>query len=129
MGFSKLIRNMVSVADKLTKDLQVPVIHEPWISNDATYGTPVYGAPVTRLAIVEMKQRTLRLNNGQEITQRASVTFTYPIEANGAEGRQEPIDIRDKLTLPSGYSGPIKVVEGLENNFPDSPYLLEVLLG
>jgi hypothetical protein len=78
---------------------------------------------------VEMKQRTLRSNTGMEITQRATVTFLYPISANGAADRQEPLDIRDKLTLPSGYSGPIRIIEGLENNYPDSPYLLEVILG
>lgn len=129
MGLARLVRNAVALANNLTKDLQVPVIHEPWIGNDPTFGTPLYGTAVTRLALVEMKQRTLRSNSGQEIMQRAAVTFTYPIEANGAAHRQEPLDIRDKLTLPSGYTGPIRMIEGLENNFPDSPYLLEIILG
>jgi hypothetical protein len=129
MGLAGLVRKSVALANKLTKDLQVPVIHEAWIGNDTTYGTPLYAAPIRRLALVEMKQRTLRSNTGMEITQRATVTFLYPIPANGAADRQEPLDIRDKLTLPSGYSGPIRIIEGLENNYPDSPYLLEVILG
>lgn len=129
MGFAKTIRKAVAIADRLTADMQVTVQHHCWIGNDSVYGTPLYATPVARQAIVEMKQRTLRLSNGQEILQRASIYFLRPITANGATDRVEPVDIRDKFVLPNGYTGPVKNVEGLENNFPDSPYLVEVMLG
>lgn len=128
MGLPDIIRNAVAIANKVTIDLQVPVEHYPWISDGATYGEPVYGDPTTRLALVEMRQRMMRIE-GQDILLKAIVSFLVPIEPNGAENRQEPIDPRDKIVLPNGYTGPIKTIEGLENNFSDTPYTLEVTLG
>lgn len=120
---------MVAVADNVTQDLQVTVQHYPWIGNDSTYDKPRYDTPVSRLALVEMKQRLIRLPSGQEIMQRAVVTFLRPIAPNGADGRREPIDPRDKIVLPNGYTGPIKNVEGLETHLDNSPYFAEVVLG
>ena len=128
MALSTIIRNTIAIADRLTIDLQVPVQHYAWIADGSTYGEPVFASPVTRLALVEMRQRLIRLE-GQDIIQRAVVTFLRPIAANGASDRREPIDLRDKLVLPNGYTGPIKNVEGLENNFDDSPYMVVVILG
>ena len=127
MGIASIIRGGVAVANKVTKDLQVSILHYAWIEDDEK-GAPVYAPPVTRKALVELRQRLLRID-GQDILQKAVVSFLEPIPANGTADRQEPIDPRDKIVLPNGYTGPIKTIEGLENNFTDSPYTLEVTLG
>jgi len=129
MSFSKTIRSAVALADKITADLQVDVVHYAWIGTDSTYGAPEYAVAVTRKALVELKQRVLKTADGQDFVQKASITFLRPITANGAVNRLEPIDLRDKFTLPNGYTGPVKLVEGLANKFADSPYTLEVVLG
>lgn len=129
MGLSNLIRNGVAIANRLTTDLQVSITHYAWIGQGATYGEPLYSTPITRTAIVELKQRMIRIPGGEDIWQKASVTFLEPIAANGAAGRREPIDPRDKIVLPDGYTGPIRDVIGLANNFADSPYMIEVILG
>lgn len=129
MGLKATIKKGIALADSLTADLQVTIYHSAWIGTDEVFGQPVYADPIARQALVENKQRTLRTDAGQDILQRAVVTFLRPITANGAPGRREPIDIRDKIVLNTGYTGPIKLVEGLENSDSDSPYLLEVILG
>ena len=129
MGLKDLIRNVVAIADGITSDLQVPVTHYAWIADDTTYGKPLYADPIERMAIVEKKIRHFRVQGGEEIIQKASVTFLQPIAPNGAAERQEPIDPRDQIVLNDGYTGPIKFIEGLNNTFSDSPYLLEVILG
>jgi hypothetical protein len=129
MGLKNLIRNVIATADSVTSDLQVPVLHYAWIGNDSVYGGPLYAAPITRQAIVEKKIRNFRIESGEEILQKATITFLRPISHNGAANRQEPIDPRDKLVLDDGYTGPIKFISGLNNTFSDSPYMLEVILG
>jgi hypothetical protein len=126
---AKTIRNLVALADLLTLDLQVPIQFYAWIGDDTTYGTPVYDDPITMNALVEMKQRVFRDVNGHEIVQRAQITILRPIAPNGAANRREPIDLRDKIVLSSGYTGPIKAVEGLETTLANSPYFAEVTLG
>ena len=129
MGLANTIRNVIAIADRITTDLQVPVQHYAWIRNDLEYSDKsIYAAPITRLAIVNRRERLFRFE-GQDLIQRASVIFLRPITANGATGRREPVDPRDKIVLPDGYTGPIRDVRGLENTFSDSPYMLEVILG
>jgi hypothetical protein len=129
MSLADIVKAGVAIADSQTQSLQVPVTFEAWIGDDEVYSRPQYAAPVTMMALVEMKQRLIRLPNEEEILQRAMVTFLRPIAPNGAAERREPIDPRDKITLPNGYTGPIKNVEGLETTLPNSPYFVEVTLG
>jgi len=130
MPLATVIRNSIAIAKKVANNgkLLVTVQHHAWIADGAVHGEPVYDDPVARLALVEMKQRLIRLE-GQDFIQKAVVTFLEPIAANGAANRFEPIDLRDKIVLPNGYTGPIKDVQGLENQFSDSPYMVEVILG
>lgn len=128
MGFDTIFRKMIGVIDKTSSSLQVPVTHYPWIDS-GDYSEPKYGLPITRLAVVDFSQRLHRMSNGQEIMQRASITFPRPIEANGAKDRKEPIDSRDKLVLANGYSGPILDVEGVLDPSTNLPYSVQVILG
>lgn len=131
MKIAGIVRKMIAVADRATAtDLQVTVQHYAWIGDGTTYSEPLYDDPVPRLALVELRQRNYRSADGKDIVQRARITFLRPIDANGADERREPIDTRDKILLPNDYTGPIvDVIGGLDNNFSDSPYLLEVVLG
>lgn len=130
MGLASTIKKAVALADKITSDLQVPVLHYAWIGKDATFGSPRYETtPVTRMAIVELKERSIRLPDGSNVWQKASITFLRPIAPNGAANRREPIDQRDKFILPSGYTGPIRDIMGLDTNLANSPYMVEVILG
>jgi hypothetical protein len=128
MGLQDLIRSGVATANGITEELQVAVTHEPWVGKDQ-YGGPVFGTPVSRQALVEMKQRLRRSYTGQEVMQMAAVTFLVPVEPNGAAGRREPIDPRDRITLPDGTTGPILDAAGLADPDTANPYFQVVALG
>ena len=128
MGLNSLIRSSVSIADNVTKTLQSTVLHSAWIGY-GSYAEPLYSTTISRKALVEYKQRMYTMGNGQEIVQKAVITFVGPIEANGAIDRQEPLDSRDKITLPSGYTGPILSVEGVVDPSTNQPYMFVVVMG
>lgn len=128
MGLSDIVRSGIATANSLTANLQDEVLHEPWIGNDK-FGKPMYGIGVSRPALVERKAANRFGNNGQVIVQNAQVTFIYPISPNGAARRQEPVDPRDRITLPDGWTGPIVNVQGLVDPSTGLPYMTEVSLG
>lgn len=128
MALNDLIRMGVAVADKVTKSAQVNVIHSPWMGSDI-YGGPSYGPSAVRPAIVEYAQRLRQIGNGQEIMQKASVLFVGPIPDYNISERRNPIDPRDQIFLPNGYTGPILSVEGVVDPSTNSLYTVEVILG
>jgi hypothetical protein len=128
MGLANTIRKGVAIANSATKDLQVEIIFYAWIGSDAD-GKPKYDTPIGILALVEEKQHNRRLGVGQEIFPKASLTILSPLTANGALGRHEPIDPRDKFILPNGSTGPILDVKGMIDPKTKLPYLHEVTLG
>ena len=128
MNLNKIISNAMKIVDKTTDSLQDSVRHYPWIGND-TYNAPQYAVYTIRKGIVEEKEYSRRMPSGEEILQKASVTFPRPIAPQGAEGRREPIDPRDKIVLPSGYTGPILGVFGVVDPETHQPYSFEVVLG
>lgn len=111
MRFDALIRSAVATADRITAALQDAVTHEAWTGADA-YGNPTYAAGVSRDAIVEYNPAIQRLLTGQIVTATARVLFLRPIAANGASGRREPLDPRDRFTLPDGRQPPVLSVDG-----------------
>lgn len=132
MAFDALIRSAIATADSVLESLQADVVHHAWIADGTTYGDPQYATPaITRSAIIEQKQRMRRMADGREILQLAVITFPRPIAANGAANRREPIDPRDKLVLPNGFTGPIADVSSIGPIDPTtgSPYGLEVIIG
>ena len=128
MGLDSILRNAIATANSVTSSLQSTILHEAWIGQDG-YGKPTYATGVQRQAIVEMRQRRRPLPDGRELIQEAHITFVQPIAANGASERREPIDPRDRITLPSGLTGPIHDVRGVVDPGTNQPYLLEVVLG
>lgn len=127
MAFDDLIRTGVSLADSLTGSLQATVAHQAWTGSDGFNDT--YAASVDRQAIVERKNRERQTADGRTILTTAQITFLRPIAAQGAAGRQEPIDSRDKLTLPDGSTDPIADVEALLDPDTGRGYYAVVWLG
>ncbi len=136
MGLGALVRNAVSTANSLTggtDGLQAEITHEPWTGLDG-YGKPSYGSAVTRLAIVELaalhnRPAAVRLDSGEVLVVRATVTILSPIRANAASGRKGPVDPRDRITLPDGTTGPILTINAPVDPATAAPYFYEIGLG
>ena len=125
MALADIVRGAVAIANNVTSSLQVIVMHEPWMGSDK-YGKPIYDHPVPRPAMVDRKTASI---GGQQIVQNTSVTFICPINPHGAANRQEPLDPRDRITLPDGWTGPIVNVNGPVDPLTGMPYLYQVSLG
>ncbi len=110
MGLDAVIRSGVATANKVTDSLQVQVTIRPWIAQD-TFGKDTFGSAKKYRALVEQGERQFKTQTGVMINVQATVTFLKPIVPNGADGRTEPIDDRDIITLPDGTTGPTMIGE------------------
>lgn len=129
MSLADLVRSSVAVADRVTRALQVDVEHEAWIGQSSTT-KPTYAAAVNVKAIVEQGPKALRTPSGETIPIKAVISILHTIADNGAAGRKEPIDPRDRFTLPDGTVGaPILGAEGLVDTLTEKPYAYTVALG
>lgn len=123
MPLDKVFRSVVKVADKVFKSVQEEVIHQTWVGSDG-YGNDYPMVPVTRMALVEQKLQSVRLQDGSFVQSKAKLTFLAPVAANGAVGRVEPIDPNDRFVMADGTVGEsIPNVQGLRKG---TPFLLEV---
>ena len=129
MGLDEIIRDAVKLIDRQTVDLQANVVYSPWIGSNSMTGAPVYGSKQIFMGVVEYRQMLRKTQDGQEIMQQASVIFPRAMKANGADDRREPIDPRDQIVLPNGYTGPIIFVSGVVDPMTEYPYAIEVILG
>ena len=127
-GFADIIRSGVALADSLTTTLQPTVLHAAWTGNDGTGGY-TYASAVKRPALVERKQKMVRKASGEEVLSTHAVYFLRPIKNNGATGRQEPIDPRDRITLPDGTTSNILTVSSFIDKDSGAGYFHEVYLG
>lgn len=128
MSLDAIVRSGLATAARVTANLQVTVTHEAWTGVDG-YGKPTFSRARCVRAIVEQRQRAMRSRSGEVIFTRASVLILEPLAPNGARGRVEPIDPRDRVTLPDGTTGPIVDVNGLVDPSTDAPYYAEVWIG
>lgn len=125
-----LVSDLIGLASEITKDfdLQAKAKIERWISSSET-GKYTYSIPIFIDCIEDSKQRIITTSTGQPITIMSSLTFLDPIPSQGASGRREPIDPRDRITAPSGFSGPIVDVGGTINPETGRGFITEVMLG
>lgn len=128
MDLSGLFATGVNIIDEITATAQATVQFYPWISDD-DYGKPQYATAIPVDVILDLHQRLRRLDTGQDVLQVASFVIPRPVAANGASGRREPVDPRDKFVLPNGYFGPILAVKAPVSGSTGAPYFLEVYLG
>ena len=136
MDFSSLLRDVgLPIIDNLTGSLQGVITIEPWIGTD-DYSKPTYGTAVNVDAIIEDASHLRRVGrskedivDGQESQVKTVLTIPRPLSSNGAAGRREPIDPRDRVTLPGGVTGPILNVDGVIDPLTGKPYMFTVELG
>lgn len=121
-GLAAVIASAVETARAATESLQVDVVHEAWVGEDAS--GRLYAEPISRKALVQEGAILHSMPDGHTVTLKARLSFVGPMEPNGAEGRQEPIDPRDKITLASGLTGEILELPGaMLNPLTGRPYL------
>lgn len=126
-GFRDIVANGVALADSLTASLQVTVQFEAWIGQDG-FGQSQFAPAVPVQALVERKSKMVRTPTGEERLASHTITVLRPLAPNGAPGREEPIDGRDRFTLADGTTGPILAVEGLDDPVTTKPYFAQVFL-
>jgi len=126
--FSNLVRLGVGLADSFTADTQANIVHEAWIGQDK-FGKSEYAEPTHPRCVISNKTKMIVSATGQLVTAASTLTFTTLPESNGAPGRREPIDPRDRITLPTGFTGPIVFVGGPVDPTTNEGYVLSVSLG
>lgn len=129
MALDAIVRSAVATAKRVVGSLLTTVEHEAWIRASNKYAAPGFDPKVQRQAFVSEEQRMRRLPNGQEVMQRASILFVEALPPNGAAGRNEPIDSRDRITLTSGLTGPILYAGAPIDPTTGRGYFTEVVLG
>jgi hypothetical protein len=127
-GLADILRNAVATIKTVTTDLQADITLERWEGQDV-YGAPDYDDPENLKAIVDIREQQKRTETGQLVMLRALVILLQPLAANGAANRAEPIDPRDKITLPDGSTGPIVGSAGFIDPGTDKPYFHEIWIG
>lgn len=131
MAFDDLVRSGVALANSLTGPLQAQITVERWTGAANEFGDPTFAAAVTVPALVEHKQRYRQTSAGQVVLTSAKVSILDASALPDLGGvRTDPIDLRDRVTLPDALSpAPIVDVEGLVDPDTDAPYVLELWLG
>jgi hypothetical protein len=127
-GFADLVASALVLADSLTSTLQASVSYEAWIAKDG-FDEPTYAAAVSLPALIERKSKLVIDKEGREVRSEHTITLLRPIPSNGAAGREEPIDPRDKFTIPDGTTGIVAAVETLVNPNTGAGYYQIVSLG
>ncbi len=129
MTLDELFRSCVASASALTSSLQVEVEHWPWTADDDS-AKPVYtAAPVLRKAIVERVTGLVDTSPGDVMKARHHLVFLDPIEPYPAEGREGPLDPRDKFVVPDRSTGPVVGLKGPVDPATGFTYMGEVWLG
>ena len=102
MSLRPSIRRAVRTARRSARLIAADVRHEHGVTRNSS-GKITYEFSDTRKAIVEPVTRTFRDKDGASRVSRATITFLFPV-----------VGTSDKLTLPSGQTGPIlQVSSGL----------------
>jgi hypothetical protein len=102
----EILQSGIAVADALTKGVQAQVTLEQWTGQDE-YGNETYATAITIEAVVDYKHKQKTLATGRVVNVVATLTVVGDIAPNSATGRRNPVDPRDKITLPDGTTGPI----------------------
>ena len=130
MSLATVVRNAVALAKSVTSTLQDNITLAAWTGQATSGAKPTYAAGVTLPALIEQGPTSFRTARGEVIAVKAVVHILQPVAANGAANREEPIDPRDKITLPNGTVGaPIMGAEGFVDPSTNLPYLYTVALG
>jgi hypothetical protein len=127
VGLLSTIRTAVKTADKVVKSLQPTVVFERALSSDGA-GAFTYASPVNLKAIVEDKQEIVRTPSGGLSQSKTHITFLDVASVASATGGQG-IKESDRITLPSGETGPILSISGFIDAGTGQAVAPEVYLG
>lgn len=129
-GLAAVIRSGITAWKAATAGAQGVVTLEAWIGEDSK-GEADFADPVPLSALIQANPARQETASGDEQKVLAIVTFLEALPANGAAGRvDEPIDPRDRITLPDGRTGPITDVKGgWVDPGTNLPFMAQVTLG
>lgn len=125
---SAIFRKGIAIVDKLTSALQATVTIQRWISQTPT-GDPVYDTAFTENAVITIGAGFIYGPSGELIKTKAMIQIPRPLTPQGAPNREEPIDPRDKITLPNGVTGPVVRTDGVIDPTTGEPYAIDIWLG
>jgi hypothetical protein len=101
-----------------------------WIRDLDEFGSQDYSDPVPFEAIVVRKQEQVVKSDGQLGVSQTYLAFLEEIpDRDTGNGRKEPLDERDVITLSDGTTGPTLNIKGLMDSVTHTPYYAEVYLG
>lgn len=128
MSVLDAVRVGVAIADAVTRPLQPTVSFERCTGWDGE-GTLSYAEGVVPLqALVEEKQRNVRTTSGNLTISSVTVTF-LDVAALAAATSGAGVQVRDRITLPDGRTGPILNTGGFVDAGTGQPVATEVYLG
>lgn len=128
MDVAALIRNGVATANSLLATAQGTCTLAAWTGQDGK-GKATYATAVPFQAVVDYTRRQ-RWLDGRQVNVVATLTVLAPIAANGATGRREPVDTRDRIVLPDGTTGPILTTpNAVLDPAQGRPFIHEILIG
>ena len=129
MSLGDIVRDAVALADKIGREesLEANITHEAWTGHATSAAKPTYAAGVTIPALVDESSQAFRSAAGETLTVKAVIYIHRPIAANGSDDREEPLDPRDRITLPRGTVGtPIQGAGGFVDPSTGKPYMYTV---
>ncbi len=103
------------------------ITHEAWTGSDG-YGQPSYAAGTSLSAIFVEKAEMVVNGRGEEVRASGYLQILQPVTANGATGRDEPIDPRDRITLADSEIATIVATGGINDPATNYPYAPKVWL-
>lgn len=129
MALADILRNGVALANTLTESVQGTCRLEAWIAQDGK-GKSTYASSVNFKAVVDYTRKQRWSADGRTIVGVATLTVLTPVTPNGAAGRREPIDPRDRITLPDGMKVVILETPGAVLDPPAGrPFIHEIFVG
>lgn len=130
MDIPALLRGGVATARSIFDSAHETVTHRRWIGS--TWEGDADFSDVSRKALVEAKQRTVRNMQGEEQLASHRVTFIEQlagVAANAGFSRTNPIDASDEFILPDGTTGKIIAVDGFFDAGTHQSFYSVVYLG
>ena len=128
MSLAKLVASAVATADSATRTLRVGVSFQTWKGRDE-FGGDTYNPAITIPALVDYGAKIIVDEAGREITVTHAIHLLRPLADAGDTGRREPIDPRDRFTLPDGTTGYARQVRSFVNGETESGYYFTVMMG
>lgn len=128
MDLAKIVRKGVAIADKSSNSLQPQVSIERWLGSDE-FGKDSYDSPLLVDALIVQKQQPHFMDNGESVSTKAYIAILRPLPPLEIERRIDPIDAKDKVTLPDGTTGPIVDATGFVDKGTGRPFFSEIWIG